>query len=207
MYRSSARSRRASAGTSRSSMRTIRGRPRAGNSSHRDSWRAAPRCCCPRLAMLLANPQSRPSTAPRLAWTFTAAVTRLRHHAGGRHDSLHLLRPVGRRQYRGLERAGRRTGRPARLPERRRLQQAGACPAPWCRTAAPASFVDASLGLRFHSDSAHLRGIKSTFTNAAAWPRSPAPSFRRSRRTTPTPIRTIRCTASGRRARAARCWI
>ena len=30
------------------------------------------------------------------------------------------------------------------------------------------SFVDSSLGLRYHSDSAHLRGIKSRFTNAAA---------------------------------------
>jgi hypothetical protein len=30
------------------------------------------------------------------------------------------------------------------------------------------SFVDASLGLRYHSDSAHLRGIKTRFTNAAA---------------------------------------
>jgi hypothetical protein len=30
------------------------------------------------------------------------------------------------------------------------------------------SFVDASLSLRYHSDSAHLRGIKTTFTNTAA---------------------------------------
>ena len=30
------------------------------------------------------------------------------------------------------------------------------------------SFVDASLGLRYHSDSAQLRGIKTKFTNAAA---------------------------------------
>lgn len=30
------------------------------------------------------------------------------------------------------------------------------------------SFVDSSLGLRYHSDSAHLRGIKTRFTNAAA---------------------------------------
>jgi hypothetical protein len=30
------------------------------------------------------------------------------------------------------------------------------------------SFVDASLGLRYHSDSAQLRGIKTRFTNAAA---------------------------------------
>jgi hypothetical protein len=30
------------------------------------------------------------------------------------------------------------------------------------------SFVDSSLGLRFHSDSGHLRGIKSRFTNTAA---------------------------------------
>jgi hypothetical protein len=30
------------------------------------------------------------------------------------------------------------------------------------------NFVDATLGLRFHSDSGHLRGIKSKFTNAAA---------------------------------------
>jgi hypothetical protein len=30
------------------------------------------------------------------------------------------------------------------------------------------SFVDSSLGLRYHSDSAHLRGIKARFTNAAA---------------------------------------
>ncbi|HEX4150981.1 MAG TPA: hypothetical protein VHY75_02095 [Steroidobacteraceae bacterium] len=30
------------------------------------------------------------------------------------------------------------------------------------------SFVDASLGLRYHSDSAHLRGIKTRFTSAAA---------------------------------------
>ena len=30
------------------------------------------------------------------------------------------------------------------------------------------SFIDSSLGLRYHSDSAHLRGIKSRFTNAAA---------------------------------------
>ncbi|HMK85289.1 MAG TPA: hypothetical protein VK437_04960 [Steroidobacteraceae bacterium] len=30
------------------------------------------------------------------------------------------------------------------------------------------SFVDASLGLRYHSDSAHLRGIKTRFTNTAA---------------------------------------
>ena len=31
-----------------------------------------------------------------------------------------------------------------------------------------ASFVDATLGLRYHSDSAQLRGIKTKFTNAAA---------------------------------------
>ena len=30
------------------------------------------------------------------------------------------------------------------------------------------SFVDSSLGLRYHSDSGHLRGIKTRFTNAAA---------------------------------------
>lgn len=30
------------------------------------------------------------------------------------------------------------------------------------------SFIDSSLGLRFHSDSAHLRGIKTRFTNTAA---------------------------------------
>jgi hypothetical protein len=30
------------------------------------------------------------------------------------------------------------------------------------------SFVDSSLGLRYHSDSGHLRGIKARFTNAAA---------------------------------------
>jgi hypothetical protein len=30
------------------------------------------------------------------------------------------------------------------------------------------SFIDSSLTLRYHSDSAHLRGIKTTFTNAAA---------------------------------------
>jgi len=31
------------------------------------------------------------------------------------------------------------------------------------------SFVDATLGLRYHSDSAHLRGIKTRFTNPTFW--------------------------------------
>ena len=50
----------------------------------------------------------------------------VRHHAGRRHDPLHLLRPGRRRQHRRFQRAGRPAGRSARFPDDRRLQQARA---------------------------------------------------------------------------------
>ena len=42
------------------------------------------------------------------------------------------------------------------------------CRDPWCRMPAPTgNFVDASFGLRYHSDSAHLRGMKARASAAA----------------------------------------
>ena len=83
-------------------------------------------------------------------------------------DPVHLFRPGGRRQHRRLQCARRRSRRSAGFPERRRLQQARVCRARWCRAAsATGSFVDSTFGLRFHSDSAHLRGMK-TRTGALA---------------------------------------
>ena len=87
----------------------------------------------------------------------------LRHRrAGRRQDPVHLHRSRGRRQHGRLQRADRRTRRPARFPEHRGLRQAG----PAGRHAAEhdqrdhgTSFTDPRLGLAFHSDSAFLRGI------------------------------------------------
>ena len=56
----------------------------------------------PSLAALLANPKiAHAQLAGRIS---LRPSTRLRHHAGGGDDPLHLLRPFGRRQYHGLER-------------------------------------------------------------------------------------------------------
>ena len=48
----------------------------------------------------------------------------LQHHDRSGPHPFHLFRPVGRRQHRGFQRAGRRPRRPAGFPERRGLQQA-----------------------------------------------------------------------------------
>ncbi len=78
-------------------------------------------------------------------------------------DPVHLHRPRRRRQHGGLERADRRSGRSARLPDARPATARWACPATWCRAlinpVTNTSFTDTRLGLAFHSDSAFLRGI------------------------------------------------
>ena len=79
---------------------------------------------------LFSNPRA---AYAALASDLTALTRRLRHQQRRRQDSVHLLRPRGRREHRGLERAGRQGRRSARRAEHRGLSQARACPATWCR--------------------------------------------------------------------------
>ena len=164
-YRSSARYPRVWDGTSRSVIRTIRGRRTRREFIAQGFMTGGASVLLPFAGGAAGESAHRARAA---ALRTSSGRDRLRHHAGRGDDSLHLLRPLGRRQHRGLERAGRRPQRPARFPQRGGLQQAGASRAPWCRTRSTTSFIDSSLGLRYHSDSAQLRGIKTTFTNTAA---------------------------------------
>ena len=85
----------------------------------------------------------------------------LRHHHGRRIDPVHLLRSRGRRQHRRLERAGRRSEGTARFSHRSPATASSVFRAPWCRIrSTTGNFIDSSFGLRYHSDSAHLRGMK-----------------------------------------------
>ena len=74
-----------------------------------------------RCSAMLAAPRTARAT---LAAGHPGAAEPLQHHDRRGPHSVHLLRPLGRRQHRGFQRAGRRPRRPAGFPERRRLQQA-----------------------------------------------------------------------------------
>ena len=158
----------------------------------------------PSLAALVANPR----IAQRGARAgYPGGRHRLRHHARGGDDPLHLLRPLGRCQHRGLERARRRPHRAARFPERGGLQQARASGHHGAELAAPRTSSIRAWRSAITPTARKCAESRRSSPTRRRWPTSRARSFPRSRRTIPTRTRTTRCTASGRRARGVRCSI